>query len=404
MKHVSSFFLNSVLVFFVPILGFDDTIAFQEIDCSFTQLLSIMALWCEKYRPKSFAELDYNLEQVNILKKVLGNANFPHLAFFGVSGSGKMTRVKALLNELFDLSATNTRMETKTFELASDRKIEQRFVTSNFHIEVNPSENGFHDRVVIQELIKEVATCESLSKKHPFKVVVILEADRLTREAQQALRRTLEKYVTTCRVILVGERSSRLIPAIKSRFLFIRNPAPTEQEIRSILMKISDIERFGSSKNKNFTSALDTIIAQSDRNLRRAILMLQAFACSQETGRSNAMLSFKWIALIETLAHKLGDSQTAKKMTEVRATLNQLMKHLIPPEVILRLLTMKLVSKCLDDDARGKLIRIAAQIDHRIALGSRPIIHLELFIFQYMSLFRSSLENFAADLDETMDV
>ncbi len=290
------------------------------------------------------------------------------------------------------------------FELPSEKKIEQRYVSSNYHIEVNPSENGFYDRVVIQELIKEVATCKSLSKKHPFKVVVILEADRLTREAQQALRRTLEKYVATCRVILVGERSSRLIPAIKSRFLFIRNPAPTEKEIRSVLLKISQIERFGSIKNANFSAALDEIISHSDRNLRRAILMLQAFACSQENRKSNVLLSFGWIKLIEQLAHSLSARASAKNLPEIRAILNQLLTHLIPSEVILRLLTMKLITKCFDSDARGKLIAIAAQIDHRLVTGSKPAIHLELFACQFMSLINFSLESVADEFDELIDI
>ncbi len=45
-----------------------------------------MALWSEKYRPKSLTEMDYNLEQVNYLRKLLSNPNFPHLSIFGTSG------------------------------------------------------------------------------------------------------------------------------------------------------------------------------------------------------------------------------------------------------------------------------------------------------------------------------
>src|SRR5699024_4502166 len=132
-------------------------------------------------------------------------------------------------------------------------------------------------------------------KKHPFKVIVILEADRLTREAQQGLRRTLEKYVATCRVILIGERISRLIPALKSRCLTIRNPSPSEEAIRAILEQIDNLQSFGSGKSSQFSTVLDQIIAQSDQNLRRAILMLQAFACSQESGKKpNVILTFRW--------------------------------------------------------------------------------------------------------------
>lgn len=361
-----------------------------------------MTLWCDKYRPKTLAELDFNLAQAEMLKKLLANGNFPHLSVFGTSGSGKMTRVKALLHELFDVSATKLRIESKVYEAPSGKKIEQRYVTSNFHIEVNPSENGFYDRVVIQQLLKDVATSDSLSKKHPFKVVVVHEADRLTKEAQQGLRRTLEKYVSSCRVILVGERVSRLIPALKSRCLAIRNPAPSETEIATILEKVATLENFTSPA---LADAIKKIVDGCDRNLRRAILMLQAFACSQEAGGSNrnAFLNFKWQEMIDTLAKKLIESQSPRKVGEIRSIIAELQVHLIPPELVLRLLLLKLLPSCLDDEMRGQLIRIAATVDHRMALGSKSMIHLELFAVHFMTLFRCSIEGIAFDLNCSMD-
>ena len=368
-----------------------------------------MSLWCDKYRPKQLDDLDFNLDQAKQLKKLIANPNFPHLTIFGSSGSGKKTRVNALLYELFDASASKLRIESKIFEAPSGKKIEQRYVASNFHLEVNPSENGFYDRVVIQELIKDVATSHSLSKKYMFKVIVILDADRLTREAQQGLRRTLEKYVSTCRVILIGKRVSRLIPALKSRCLTIRNPAPSELDIRTILENIAKQESFcEDSKIAKFDSALEKIVAQSDRNLRRAILLLQAYACSVESSMKSPknvpILSFRWQEQIDTLARKLAESQSPKKVAEIRSILYELQTHLIPPELILRLLTVKLLTFCLDDKMRGDLCRIAAQVDHRIALGTKPIIHLELFAVQFMAMFRCTVEQVEFDFDDSIDI
>jgi replication factor C subunit 3/5 len=63
-------------------------------------------------------------------------------------------------------------------------------------------------------------------------VVVIHEADTLTRDAQTALRRTMERYTNNLRIILCCNTTSRIISPIRSRCLLVRVPAPSENEVR----------------------------------------------------------------------------------------------------------------------------------------------------------------------------
>lgn len=109
-------------------------------------------------------------------------------------------------------------------------------------MEINPSDVGVYDRVVVQDIVKELAQTQQIDKsKRNFKgigganynvlVVVILDADKLSRDGQHGLRRTMEKYSSNLRIILCCTTSSRIIDPIKSRCFVVRVPAPTDIQV-----------------------------------------------------------------------------------------------------------------------------------------------------------------------------
>ena len=60
-----------------------------------------MALWLDKHRPKKLNKLDFHKKQADHLEKLVKSGDFPHLLVHGPPGSGKKTRVMALLRELY---------------------------------------------------------------------------------------------------------------------------------------------------------------------------------------------------------------------------------------------------------------------------------------------------------------
>ena len=96
-----------------------------------------MALWLDKYRPKKLSKLDFHRRQAEHLEQLVKGGDFPHLLVYGPSGSGKKTRIMALLRELYGSGVERLRIEHQNFETPSKKKLEIITIASNYHIEVN---------------------------------------------------------------------------------------------------------------------------------------------------------------------------------------------------------------------------------------------------------------------------
>jgi replication factor C subunit 3/5 len=192
---------------------------------------------------------------------------------YGPSGAGKKTRIVATLRALFGPGVEKIKIDARAFTTSSNRKLEFNIVSSIYHLEITPSDVGNFDRVVIQDLLKEVAQTQQvdLNARQRFKVVVINEADHLTRDAQAALRRTMEKYSPNLRLILLANSTANIIAPIRSRTLLVRVAAPTEEEICKVLADVGQKEKMQVVEGLNKRIAKD-----SGRNLRKALLMLEA--------------------------------------------------------------------------------------------------------------------------------
>ena len=207
-------------------------------------------LWVDKHRPSSIDGLTYHDEISQRLASLARNPeSLPHLFFYGPSGGGKRTRINALLGALFGPSAQRLKLDQRTFTTPTGRTVELHMVTSAHHVELSPGDAGNNDRYVIQDVLKELASTKNirssvanmdkenqLNKSNSdtsseIKVVVLNQVDRLSKQAQAALRRTMEKYASSCRLILCCDSPSKLIAPLRSRCLGVRVAAPSENEV-----------------------------------------------------------------------------------------------------------------------------------------------------------------------------
>lgn len=60
------------------------------------------------------------------------------------------------------------------------------------------------------------------------------DVDSMSKEAQHALRRTMEKYSHACRLIMLCSNLSRVLLPVRSRCICVRVPAPAVDEVASV--------------------------------------------------------------------------------------------------------------------------------------------------------------------------
>lgn len=385
-------------------------------------------LWVDKHRPATFSSLTYHDGLTERLRHLSSSADMPHLLFYGPSGAGKRTRVGCVLRNLFGPGVDKKKIVHRVFKVGdSSKQVEVTTVASTHHIEVNPSESGINDRLVIQELIKDMASSAPLptsvftsaktdgasngddaandegasnnnsTKTKMLKVIVLHEVDQMTRLAQQALRRTMERYAHTCRLILVTDNVSKLMEPLRSRCLGVRVPHPSKTEVVSVLHRVAALEGL---------TVPDTLYEEIFRtsgegNVRRAILQLEATRVSvgnMVLPDNCHILLGDWEYACDDLAKLMTRQQSAQQLMTVRKRFQDLLSHAVSPQIILNTLVRNIL-KIVDDEISFEICRVAAKFDRNLNAGTKPIFHLEAFAARFMQIYSSFLQAQAAMMD-----
>ncbi|KAJ3183988.1 Subunit of heteropentameric Replication factor C (RF-C) [Gaertneriomyces sp. JEL0708] len=345
-------------------------------------------LWVDKHRPKTLDGLDYHPALTTQLQRLANSGDIPHLLVYGPSGAGKKTRIVSLIREIFGPGVEKLKTDLRPFSTPSGKKIEINIVSSNYHLELTPSDVGIYDRVVAVDLIKEIAQTQQVdayAKRH-FKVVIINEADALTRDAQAALRRTMEKYTGNLRVIFCCESTSKIISPVRSRCLVVRVPSPENTEICQVLQKVAKAE--GIQLPEAFAMR---VADASNGNLRRAMLMLEAAKVQRYPFTNDQEVTVAdWEQVIRHLAMEILGEQSPARLLKVRGTFYELLTHCVPADIIIKHLAYELM-KNVDVKLKSEVIKYAAEFEHRLRLGNKAIFHLEAFAARFMSIYKAYL-------------
>ncbi len=202
--------------------------------------------WVEKYRPRTLDEVTNQKGIMERLKQFVKDKSMPHLIFAGPAGTGKTTSALAMVREIY----------------------KKKMAVNITYLELNASDaRGIN---VIRTYIKDFAKSKP-PLDIPFKILILDEADNMTSNAQQALRRTMEKYTKNCRMILICNYSNKIIPPIQSRCVVFRFSSLNQEDIKERVKYVALQENISLTPD-----GLSSLVQVSHGDCRRAINYLQS--------------------------------------------------------------------------------------------------------------------------------
>jgi len=310
-----------------------------------------MEIWTEKYRPKHLKDV---IGQENIVKRLIAftlSDSMPHLLFAGPPGTGKTTCSLALANDIF-----------------------KDGVKENF-LELNASDERGIDTIRVK--VKNFARSKSIGNVN-FKIIFLGESDALTSDAQQALRRTMERYSNTCRFILDCNYPSKIIDPIQSRCVLFRFKSLEKIDVLNYLKIICNCEKIDATDN-----VLSLICDLSKGDLRKSTNILQSCSVLSPKVTSELVYEIASLARPEEIKKALelcikGDFVGAKEML-----FDAVYKHGLSGLDTVKQIQSEILSLELSAKSKMELIALAGEYEFRMTEGSDEFVQLESFLAQF---------------------
>ena len=327
----------------------------------------------DKYVINSKKDIIFNKDVYdNVFKPEFLN-NLTHLIVNGKNGSGKRSLIKCLIKELYgNVKTEKTLFNVNTYGNKIDEVLLEK---SPYHIIVKPNNSAF-DKYVLQDIIKNFAQITTINShaSYNYKLVIIDCIDKLSRQAQNALRRTMEEYMGNCKFIFICYQLHRIIEPLKSRCSLILVKNPSEDDIFKTLFHITALEDIKLSIGR-----LNDLSRNANNDIKQAIWLLEYY-----THKIYIKDELNW--------HKYGEL-IIKEITSGKINLNYIrelnyqiyMSNIDMNELILYLLE-NLLKIDIQLETKHKIINSFSKFDIRINQGKRQTLHLEALILDIINI------------------
>ncbi len=310
----------------------------------------------EKYRPRHLDDIVNQEGIIKRLKQFIKDKSMPHLIFAGPAGTGKTTSALAMVRELYG----------------------RKMAVNRTYLELNASDARGID--VIRTYIKDFAKARP-PLNIPFKILILDEADNMTAPAQQALRRTMEKYTKNCRMILICNYSNKIIPPIQSRCVVFRFSSLNNEDIKKRIKYIAQLESISLTNG-----GLNALVEVARGDCRRAINYLQS--CGTISKKVDEELVF--CVAGEVPPEKIKEILDAALKSQLQLSI-KLLNDLINDYGLSGLNIIKNIHREIYDleiseDLKIELTKILSEFEFRLSQGGTEEIQLQALLAKIVML------------------
>jgi replication factor C small subunit len=309
------------------------------------------SMWTEKYRPKSFKEVKGQRDIIAKIQAFIAARNMPHVMFAGPAGVGKSTTALVIAREMFG---------------------EQW--RENF-LELNASDERGID--VVRTKVKDFARTKAIGNV-PFKIIFLDECDALTKEAQQALRRTMENYTLTTRFVLSCNYSSKIIDPIQSRCTVFRFKPLEKQQMFEIFEKIAKTEGIVIDQ-----TGKEAVYVCSEGDCRRAENILQSCAAVAKNITEDDVFSLASVAKPKEINEFLKLALENKFILSRDKMLETMLRYGLSGLDLIKQIQREVWNLPVTDQQKVFLVDKCGEIEFRMTEGADEFVQLEALLAQF---------------------
>ncbi|XP_015077024.1 replication factor C subunit 3 [Solanum pennellii] len=303
--------------------------------------------WVEKFRPQSLSDVAAHRDIVETIDRLASSNRLPHLLLYGPPGTGKTSTILALARKLYGSQMHNMVLELNA---SDDRGID-----------------------VVRQQIQDFASTQSISfgAKSAVKLVLLDEADAMTKDAQFALRRVIERYTRNTRFALICNNVNKVIPALQSRCTRFRFAPLDAVHVSERLKHVVEAEQLDVPEG-----GLKALVRLSNGDMRKALNILQSTHMASQQISEDAVYLCTGNPLpkdIEQISYWLLNEPFAiscKRIAEIKTR-----KGLALVDIV-REVTMFVFKIKMPANVRVQLINEMADIEYRLTFGCNDKLQL----------------------------